>query len=194
MERLVVRRRLMVVNVTARAAAAGLLCVVVSACTGSTPTAGAPVHVVVPTRAPARAGGGGCSVGQGASDTSTAAHGLVDVDPSPTGVVVLWIPGANQRPCRAELTRGGPGVARALAAAVDTSPAIPSGPSACGADDSSGADLYFQYPDAPGELVSVGLTGCPEIDAPGRMGRQLSDEVAVALKPLAPSPWTGRLL
>ena len=117
----------------------------------------------------------------------------MSVDRSPSGVVFVWVPGLNQRPCRADLVRGGPRIARGLAAAIDTAPEVTPGSSACGAADAAEADLYFLYPGRPAEQSRVRLSGCESVDAPGRAPRQLSDDLAAALRPLAPGPWRTRL-
>lgn len=183
---------------TTGSAGAGVLCVVlVSGCAGAFTdhhtAVGAPVAAVAPTRAPAAVGPGGCVLQGAAPATATAGQSLVGVDRSPSGVIIVWVPGLNQRPCRAQLGRDGSRIARGLAAAVDTAPAVPPGSSACPAADGAGADLYFLYPGRPGEQAQVSLSGCEDVGAPGRAPRQLSDDLVAALRPLAPGPWRIRL-
>lgn len=185
-------------RITAGAAGAGALCVVLaSGCAGASTdhhtAVGALVPAVAPTWAPAAVDPAGCVLQGAAPDTDPAEQGLVSVDRSPSGVVTIWAPGLNQRPCRAELVRDGPRIAHGLVAAIDTAPAIPPGSSACTAADDTEADLYFLYPGRPAEQSRVGLSGCESVDAPGRAPRQLSDDLAAALRPLAPGPWRTRL-
>lgn len=183
-------------RITAVSAGAGALCLVLaSGCAGAFtnhPTAvGAPVHAVAPTRAPAAVGSGGCTLKGTSPDTPTE-QALVSVDRPPSGVVIVWVPGLNQRPCRAQLIHDGARIARGLVAAIDTAPVIPPGSSACPAADGAGADLYFTYPGRAGEQAQVELSGCEGVGAPGRAPRQLSDDLVAALLPLAPGPWRTR--
>jgi hypothetical protein len=194
-------RRLVGVNAVVRAVVVGSISVVLAtSCTGGSgdhrSTAGAPIRAVVPARAPLGGGGRGCAVVPEivttATATATVEQGLVDVDRSPSAVVMVWVPGLNQPPCRAELMHRGIGIARGLAGAVDTAPAVPPGSSACGAADNSGLDLYFLYPGESGEYAHVSLSGCEGVGAPGRESRQMSDALSAVLKPLAPAPWRNR--
>lgn len=198
MERVACRRRLMVVRVTAGTAGIGALCAVLAAgCTGARtdhhPAVGTPVPTVAPTRAPAAVVAGDCALQGVSAHTATTEQGLVSVDPSASGLVILWVPGLNQRPCWAELVDSGSGVARRLAAAIDTAPATTPGTTACTAADNTGAELYFQYPGRPSERADVSLSGCEGVAAPGRDQRQLSDDLAASLLPLAPGAWRTRL-
>ncbi len=186
-------------RITAGTAGAGALCVVLAAgCAGASTdhltVVGAPVHAVAPTRAAAAVGPAGCVLQGAAPDTDTdpVVQGLVSVDRSPSGVAIVWVPGLDQRPCRAELVRAGPPIARGLVAAIDTAPAIPPGTTACPAADDTEADLYFLYPGRPAEQSQVGLSGCESVGAPGRAPGQLSDDLVAALLPLAPGPWRTR--
>jgi hypothetical protein len=121
-------------------------------------------------------------------------RGLVRVDPYPVGVIVVWLPGMNQRPCRAALTRGNADLARRLAKDVATAPKWPSGTFSCPADDDSSAQLYFEQSKiAQAELVEVRLAGCKGIDAPGRSARQMTDRFSRDLALIAPAPWRAGL-
>ncbi len=176
----------------------GVLCAVLAAgCTGALTAhhfaVGAPVSAVAPTRAPVAVVAGDCVLQGGTANTASSEQGLVTVDRSPSGVVILWVPALNQRPCLAELVHAGPGVARRLAAAIDTAPATPRGTTACTAADNTGAETYLLYPSKPSERADVSLSGCEGIDGPIRDQRQLSHDLVTSLLPLAPGPWRIRL-
>lgn len=119
---------------------------------------------------------------------------LVSVDAHPTGVIAVWLPGMNQHPCRAALTRGNADLARQLATDIRTAPKWPSGIYHCPMDDATGARLYFeQSKTTKAELVDVGLAGCRGIGAPGRSERQMTDQLSHDLALIAPAPWRTRL-
>jgi hypothetical protein len=157
--------------------------------------AGSPVRVTPPSVAPsasARTPVGACTVGRGAGHKRNS--GLVSVDTHPTGVVAVWLPGMNQHPCRAALTRGNADLARQLAADIRRAPKWPSGTYNCPMDDATGARLYFeQSGTTKAELVDVSLAGCSGIGAPGRSRRQLTDRLPHNLASIAPAPWRTRL-
>ncbi len=140
------------------------------------------------------AGSDGCTVRGADSGVDPAVHGLVSVDPFPTGVVLVWLPGLNGRPCRAVLAHAGTRVARQLAVGVDAAPAVRPGLSAGAADDATAVGLYFTYAGRTvAEEVLIGLGGEELVDAPGRSPRELTDALAAVLRPLAPLAWRQRL-
>ncbi|MEV0407643.1 hypothetical protein [Actinoallomurus sp. NPDC050550] len=153
--------------------------------------AGDPVRATPPSVAPFASTGtpvGACSAGYEADHERS--RGLVSVDARPIGVVAVWLPGMNQRPCRAALTRGNADFARRLATDIRTAPKWPSGAYNCPMDDASGASLYFeQSGTAKAELVDVHLAGCRGIGAPGRSSRELTDRLSHDLASIAPAPW-----
>ncbi|GAA4615895.1 hypothetical protein GCM10023195_70350 [Actinoallomurus liliacearum] len=158
---------------------------------------GDPVTAVPPTSAPSavvRMAGDAqvCTVRRASGRDRV--RGLVAVDPHPVGIVVVWLPGMNQHPCRAELTRGNADLARRIAKDVEAAPKWPSGVFHCPMDDALDAELYFEQPrHAKAELVDAGLAGCRGIAAPGRSARQFTDRFARDLASIAPSPWRTRL-
>jgi hypothetical protein len=157
---------------------------------------GGPVHAIPPSVAPSavrRTGNGSpCIVRRASSDVRP--RGLVGVDPHPAGVIAVWLPGMNEHPCRAALTRGNSELARRLAKDIAKAPKWPSGAYNCPSDDGTRAELYFQQPEhAEAELVDVDLAGCKGLDAPGRVARQMTEEFSHDLASIAPVPWRNGL-
>jgi hypothetical protein len=169
-------------------------------CTAPGPPSGAPADAAVwadvPTAAPPTAvTDGGCGVAGATGDGRVASKApLVRVDPTPHGVVGVWLPGLNQRPCEAVLTRSGMDVATRLAADIAAAPAMSPGRYVCPHDDASAVELTFTYiwfggPDphpGMGERATVKLSGCASITAPGRSARRLTDELRADLAAIAP--------
>jgi hypothetical protein len=116
--------------------------------------------------------------------------GPVWVDPDPSDVVALWLPGMNVQPCRSVVTRLGAARARELAAAVRSSKAADtSGARNCPADDGASVTMFFTYPhQATAEVARLSLSGCPALTAPGRAGGQLLQRGYTALQPV-PAAW-----
>lgn len=157
---------------------------------------GGPVRATPPSAAPsasARPEGAGhaCLVPHGAEDERN--HGLVSVGGRPTGVIAVWLPGLNQRPCRAALTRGNADVARRLAKDIRAAPKWPSGNFNCPNDDGAGARLYFQRSGSTlADLADIQLSGCRGVDAPGRSARWMTDRLFHDLASIEPAPWRPR--
>lgn len=138
-----------------------------------------------------RAAAKGAEAGPTGSTASTGPtpRGLVTVDPDPTGVVGIWLPGIDTRPCHWSLATDGAAVAKRLASDIRSAPPFPSGGVSCPYDDESRVDLYFRYPgDRAMEHVSVGLRGCVEISAPGAEPRRGSPALLRDLGRLSPRP------
>jgi hypothetical protein len=126
--------------------------------------------------------------------TPTRRHGLVTVDKDPNGVTAVWLPGLNQRPCRAQRTSDPASTARRLAHDIRSAPKFPSGDIACPADDGSAVGLYFSVNgDEQPEYVRVALRGCAPVDAPGRSARRSTDALRTDLGNIAPTPWASAL-
>jgi hypothetical protein len=123
------------------------------------------------------------------ASTDPTAHALVTVDADPTGVVGIWLPGLDTRPCHWSLATEGAAVAKRLAGDIRSAPPFPSGRVSCPFDDKSRVDLYFRYPGDRGmEHVTVGLRGCVEISAPGAQPRRGSPALLRDLGRLSPRP------
>ncbi|MGI5229486.1 hypothetical protein [Actinoallomurus sp. CA-142502] len=157
---------------------------------------GAPVRGTPPSAAPsasARASGTGHVCVGSHGSRRVPSHGLVSVGSRPTGVVAVWFPGMNQRPCRAALTRGNAVLARRLAKDIRAAPKWPSGTFNCPSDDGAGARLYFQRSGSTlADLADVQLSGCKGVDAPGRSARWMTDRLLRDLSSIEPAPWRPR--
>ncbi|WP_329259970.1 hypothetical protein OG417_23565 [Actinoallomurus sp. NBC_01490] len=167
----------------------------VTACSPSG-AGGEPVRATPPSVAPSPsvrtvAPGHACLIRHGTEGGRD--HGLVSVGSHPSGVVAVWFPGMNQRPCRAALTRGNAEVARRLAKDIRAAPKWPSGAFNCPSDDRRGARLYFQRSgSALADLVDLRLSGCRGIDAPGRSPRWMTERLFRDLSSIEPAPWRPR--
>jgi hypothetical protein len=125
-----------------------------------------PVYATIPDPAMAT-----CSAISALSN-APASPALTTIDPDPTGVVAVWNPGMNARPCRVDFSRGDAVEAQALAAAILSEPAFPPGGRSCPADFGRNVNLYFSYGgDGPAEIVQQDLSGCEPLFAPGRASR-----------------------
>lgn len=191
--------------VGSRVAAAIAVTVVLSGCAltsahpgGSSPSptgpaAGTPIRVsAAPVSPPVASLKGHSCLVSGAADRSEEVpdRGVVNVDPRPLAGVAEWLPGFNQRPCRAQLTHLGQTTARRLAAAVDGGQAIDVGAAYnCAAGDYSRVILFFRFPGRVVETVTVELNGCGWITAPGRTARFAPAAMRTELATLAPPPW-----
>lgn len=161
-----------------------------AACTVSHPAPVASVPSVAPV---ATIINGACSTGfNGEPEFKT--DGLVTVDAHPAGLVAVWIPGFNDRPCRSALTRATSSQAARIAADIRSSPAATGGKRLCPNDDNSAIRLYFEYVQPSRiERVDVHLRGCAYVAAPGRSARNLSVALTLDLLPIAPEPWHSRM-
>ena len=147
------------------------------------------VYQGVPAKVPTELRNRVCMV-PGRGDRGPVGHPLATVDPHPSAVTLVWLPGLNQRPCHSERASYGPQLAGRLADDVDRAPAFPPGAFSCPMDDGSSLDLYFAYPGTDRrEYVRVDLTGCSAISAPGRAVRRSTEELHRDLAPLVPSDW-----
>lgn len=147
-----------------RAAAAGLLglaaCVLLGGCGTATHLPAAP-HVGAPA--------------------------LVTVAPRPAGVIAVWLPGLNAAGGPTS-TRGGAAIAGRLAGDILTAPRFPPGTYSCPMDDASESRLAFRYAGTSAvQRVTVKLTGCPTITAPGRAARRTDPALVCDLASIAPS-------
>lgn len=171
------------------------LVLVASAAAGCSST-GAPVRAALPSAPPSattRSYAGGahaCITPRTSSDDRE--KGLVSVGRHPSAVVVVWLPGLGQEPCRTALTRGDAATARRLAEDVMKAPKFPSGTFNCPNDSGIGARLYLGH-DGTADLVDLRLSGCRGISAPGRASREMTDRLVRDLAPIAPSPWNQHL-
>jgi hypothetical protein len=152
---------------------------------------GGPVHVTPPAAAPATMTRGACLV-VGRSSPDTKSKGQVAVGRHPTGVVIVWLPGMNQHPCRAAISRENADSARRLAEDIDEAPKFPNGNFNCPSDDAMGARMYFTH-EGTADLAILGFSGCRGISAPGRSARSFSTRLARDLAPIAPHPWHDHL-
>lgn len=189
-------------SVVSRAATAGAVTIVLSACAltaahpgGSSPSptgpvAGTPIRVLTTPASPppTTVKGHSCFVPEeDSSGGNVPDRGVLSVDLNPVGALAEWLPGMNQRPCRAQLTQLGQTAARHLAAAVNTGQAIKVGAAySCPAGDLSSVTLFFRYPGPMVEMVSVELNGCGWITAPGRISRFTPPAMQTELGTLAP--------
>jgi hypothetical protein len=165
----------------------------VTSCSGCGAATGAPVRGVLPSITPTVQVRSGACWTSGAS-TRQQGGGLVAVGPHSTGVVAVWVPGLNQRPCRAVITRVTKESAGLLAADILSAPKVPPGRFSCPMDDGTHVRLYFTYSGAAEpERVDVALTGCTDISAPDRAARRVTGQLARDLAPFAPMPWRDRI-
>ena len=106
----------------------------------------------------------------------------------PASAVALWLPGMNDRPCRARRTVIGRAAAQRLAADVRRSPTA-SGVSNCPNDDATGVQIWFQFDGQEDQSIVVGLRGCTSVWAADRRPRRASVELLRDLADVAPQPW-----
>lgn len=172
-------------------AAAGLLV----ACAAQQPLVGTPVPATAPTRIPPTRIGPTkvCTYPGEFRSADPTEHGLVFLRRSPVAVVFEWLPGTDQRPCDAVVSRSGARVAHELAAAVDAAPVYPPGSSACPGADLTAVHLFLLFAGSGAEEATVDLSGCEGIGAPGRSDRQMTQRMADDLRAVAPRPWKRRL-
>ncbi len=108
----------------------------------------------------------------------------------PDGVDVVWLPGLDDKSCKAVLTRGTVHVASALASDINGAPVVPAGRLVnCPMDDGTSARLYFTYRHGATERVDADLSGCSYMTVPGHAGRSSSAPFRRDLTTLAPSAW-----
>ena len=114
----------------------------------------------------------------------------LEIGASPRSAVVIWVPGMNARPCRAELTRLGKTQSRALAIAIDAAPLFPSGVLSCPAYDGGAADVYFAYRGTPSVVnVWISLAGCRSVNVLNRWPRRVDSSITDVLRTGAPRAW-----
>ena len=136
---------------------------------------------------------GGPGTGSGSASGSSRTYPTVGADPS--AVEAIWIPGLNDRTCRAQAVRGGPAIAAALATDIDHAPEAPRARKImCPLDDGTAVRLYFTPKGAhkgAGALqrVDADLSGCSFIDAPGTGARSSTAPFRRDLATLAPAHW-----
>jgi hypothetical protein len=147
-----------------------------------------PVRAAVPMVPTVANGQPACGFSDG-FPTGNDVAGEVTVDPNPSGAIAIWLPGLDRNTCPVRVIVD-PAQAVRLAADVRSAPKIPPGVYNCPADFGVGVDLYFAYAGrAQAQLVSINLSGCTGIGAPGREGRQLPDAARAELATLAPPGW-----
>jgi hypothetical protein len=122
---------------------------------------------------------------------STVGTAAPSVSSRPTGVSVVWLPGLNDKSCKAVLVKGRSGIATALARDIDIARIIPhAGTYSCPVDDGTAARLYFTYGRHRAvQRVDADLSGCAWITAPGRGARASSSRFRRDMTTLAPSAW-----
>ena len=128
--------------------------------------------------------------------TEATVRGSVWVDADPAGVVLVWYPGMNAKPCHSELDdrSDDSALARRLADDIRSAPSGPSGTYNCPNDDGGGVTLYFRYPaHTRAETVDVMLGGCGGIVARGRGPVLDVGHLAVDLAAVAPPGYASRL-
>jgi hypothetical protein len=125
----------------------------------------------------------GPSIGVGAAPPTVSSH--------PSGVTVIWLPGLNDKTCRAVLVKGGARRAGALARAIDAARFTPHAATImCPMDDGTVARLYFSFSHRrPTQRIDADLSGCSWITAPGRGARASSSQFRSAMTALAPPAW-----
>ncbi len=113
----------------------------------------------------------------------------------PSGVTAEWLPGLNQRPCRAALTHSGAAVARRLATLIDESKVVPPGAVfSCPLDDDSEVRLFFSYVGGGVRTIWVPLTGCAFLgDTSSRDLRMAAPTLLTTLRSIGPLPWRSQL-
>ena len=152
---------------------------------------GAPVNSPAPAVAPTSShANGSCSTpGVSTPPPSTESQHLMWVDPKPTTLTAVWLPGLNAKHCAARRTVSGAALARRVAGAIEHAKAFPTGALPCPFDDNTSVRLYFGYRTGGDEYADVALSGCRPISAPGRRSRWNDDQVEHALLPAAPPAW-----
>lgn len=153
---------------------------------------GAPVIRQAPAHPPATAesnnvctvDGGNPALGSNSSD-----RGLVWTDAHPTGVVTVWLPGLNAKPCAARRVLGGAALAGRIVAAIQHGDAVPSGALPCPYSDGAAVKVYLTYAGGGDQYAAVTLNGCREVIAPGRTARWARNPINRQLARVAPSAW-----
>jgi len=141
---------------------------------------------------PVRGGGRVCGYDSPASTSSARGQGLVTVDPNPTLVTAVWLPGMNDRTCHVLVTHGDRRLARRIARDIDTSPAMKDGVYSCPLDSGAEVKLYFGFTRRRAvEEADLTPGGCVTIGAPGR-GVRSGYNVLRDIAPIEPPGFLDR--
>jgi hypothetical protein len=126
---------------------------------------------------------GGVATGTGGTPVTVPLH--------PSGVETVWLPGLNDKVCKAVLVKGSAAVASDLARDIDAAPVVANGDEyMCPNDDGAAARLYFTYGGHhPAQRVDAQLSGCRWITAPDNGTRTSTTQFNQDLSTLAPSAW-----
>jgi hypothetical protein len=159
--------------------------------------AGAAGARVPPLPVARRGADGVCVVAGGTGATPVARPGRppATVPARPTGVVADWLPGLDDRRCRAARTEAGVTSAASLAADIDAAPAVPAGAVYhCPMDDGTAVRLHFLGGRRRVTVtLRVGLSGCGLVTAAGAAARRPTASLRAALRSLAPAAWRSYL-
>jgi len=162
---------------------------------GAAPAAaahGRPVFRTAPTSPPATSWRHhACSVSGGNPPASgdNRGHGLVWVRRHATGVVMVWLPGLDDRHCRAKETTGSRRSADWLAGTIRHAKRVPRGVFECPLSDGTQVRVYFTFAHGRDEYADVPLSGCRFVNAPHRLGRFESNAMDKVLRAAAPRRW-----
>ena len=151
-------------------------------------TAGQPVHAAAPHQVPLMRVENGVCGSIGRPPVAGADAEPVGIRGDPDSAVAVWMPGLNDRPCRAQRTVVRRAAARRLADGVLTSPTA-SGISSCPDDDGSRVQLWFRTGGESDQSVVVDLRGCNSVWAAGRRSRRASQDLMHDLLAVATQPW-----
>jgi hypothetical protein len=111
--------------------------------------------------------------------------------PHPSAVDVVWLPGLNDRTCRAVLVKGGGRIASLLAQDIDSARFVPNDAGySCPIEDGASARMYFSYGHrrVPQRIDAL-FGGCGWITAPDKGTRESTSKFQKDLVTLAPVNW-----
>lgn len=162
---------------------------------GATPGHGTPVNQTAPDTAPTSSVVNGTCTTSGVSTPppSTSTEPLMWVDPNPTSVTAIWLPGLNSTDCHAQRTVSDATLAGQVATAIEHAKAFPTGALPCPFDDNTSVRLYFGYSSGSDGYADVSLSGCRPVSAPDRASRWGDTQIDTALSPAAPPAWQSYL-